>query len=223
MSEPASTPSASSTGCAEPGTSAEGASASASDDPLSRSEPPDPLEPPGAPHPPDPSGDPAAGLAVRLLRETADLDPPLAGWLEPTLHQLARQAGVTRGELTVLAVDDDAMSRMHEQYAGVPGTTDVLSFDLTDAPAAPGADRAAPDVVEGDIVICLDEARRQAHRRGHDARLEALLYALHGLLHLLGEDDHDEQAYQRMHAREDALLQAVGLDAVFAGKGSGKR
>ncbi|MEX0745583.1 MAG: rRNA maturation RNase YbeY [Phycisphaeraceae bacterium] len=172
------------------------------------------------PQSPEPDG---AGplLLIDLVMETRDLDPPLVGWLEPVLRQLAEHAGVERGRLTVLAVDDDAMSDLHKQYAGVEGTTDVLTFDLRDpppeAPEAPDAADAAPPPaeVEGDIAICLDEAQRQARRRGHDARLEALLYALHGLLHLLGEDDHDPDAYQRMHAREDALLEAVGLDAVF--------
>jgi ssRNA-specific RNase YbeY (16S rRNA maturation enzyme) len=44
---------------------------------------------------------------------------------------------------------------------------------------------------------------------------EALLYALHGLLHCLGHDDHDEAAYQAMHALEDALLDAIGVGPVF--------
>ncbi|MFA9478414.1 rRNA maturation RNase YbeY [Phycisphaerales bacterium AB-hyl4] len=195
-------------------TPAEGDPAPAGDDPLSRRPATDGFAAGDTPDMQAP--DTAAGPTVRLLLETADVDPPVVGWLEAMLRELAVRAGVRGGELTVLAVDDAKMSEMHEQYAGVPGTTDVLTFDLSDDV---GPTPNGPAVVEGDIVVCLDEARRQADARGHAPRVEALLYALHGLLHLLGEDDHDEQAYQRMHAREDQLLQAVGLGAVFGRQG----
>ena len=99
------------------------------------------------------------------------------------------------------------MARLHEQYAGVPGTTDVLTFDLRDDPAEP---------LVGDIAICWDEAVRQADARHHPPRHEALLYAVHGLMHLLGEDDHDPAAAARMHLREDRLLAELGLPPVYA-------
>lgn len=149
-----------------------------------------------------------AGLscAVSLDLRTHDCDPPAAGWLEDQLTRIARLAGVADGRLALAVVDDDQMARMHQQYCDQPGTTDVLTFDLRDKQDQP---------VEGDLVLCLDEARRQARQRGHDTRLELLLYAVHGLMHLLGEDDHDEAGYQKMHRREDELLTRAGLGPVF--------
>lgn len=149
---------------------------------------------------------PGLSCAVSLDLRTQDCDPPTAGWLEEQLSDIARLAGVTDGRLAVAVVDDAQMIRMHQQYRGEPGTTDVLTFDLRDKQDQP---------VEGDIVICMDEARRQARQRGHDTRLELLLYAVHGLMHLLGEDDHDEAGYQKMHRREDELLTRAGLGPVF--------
>jgi len=70
--------------------------------------------------------------------------------------------------------------------------------------------------VEGDLILCLDEARRQAAARNHTVRQEMLLYGVHGLLHLLGEDDLDEASYQKMHKREDEILTALGVGVVFA-------
>jgi probable rRNA maturation factor len=157
---------------------------------------------------------PAPGLApgstpgrhITLDLQAPDCDPPAAGWLEPQLARIVALAGVERCELNLAVVDDEQMSELHGQYLGIAGTTDVLTFDLRDDPDQP---------VEGDIVICIDEARRQAGDRGHDTRLELLLYAVHGLLHLLGEDDHDPADYEKMHKREDDLLTRAGLGAVF--------
>jgi probable rRNA maturation factor len=157
---------------------------------------------------PDQSEEPTQGLscAVSLDLQISDCNPPVSGWLEDQLSRIAQLAGVVGGRLAVAVVDDDQMARMHEQYCNLPGTTDVLTFDLRDEP---------DDPVEGDLVLCMDEAHRQALQRGHDARLELLLYAVHGLMHLLGEDDHDEVGYQKMHRREDELLIRAGLGPVF--------
>jgi len=148
-------------------------------------------------------------LSISLDLNTQDCDPPLTGWLSVQFARIAGLAGVTEGRLSLAVVDDAEMTDLHERYRGEPGTTDVLTFDLREK-QGPG-----DQPIEGDIVICLDEAVRQAGQRGHDTRLEVLLYAVHGLMHLLGEDDHDEAGYQQMHRREDELLTMAGLGPVF--------
>jgi probable rRNA maturation factor len=70
--------------------------------------------------------------------------------------------------------------------------------------------------IDADVACCLDEAERRADSLGHERARELVLYALHGLLHVAGFDDHDEESFQRMHAEEDRLLESVGLGAIFA-------
>jgi probable rRNA maturation factor len=106
----------------------------------------------------------------------------------------------------VALVDDDAMDRLHRRHSGVAGTTDVLTFPAGDDPHGP---------VDVDIVVCVDEARRRAAEFGHPVEREIVLYAVHGLLHCLGHDDHDEAAFERMHAEEDRILTAIGVGPVF--------
>jgi probable rRNA maturation factor len=119
------------------------------------------------------------------------------------------------GEVRIRLVNDAVMADAHQRYSGIAGTTDVLTFDLRDPPAP---DAAAP--LDVDLLICVDEARRQAAARGHPLTHELLLYALHGVLHCLGHDDHDDDAFARMHALEDQVLQAIGVGPVFASGGS---
>ncbi len=166
----------------------------------------------------------AGGVELAVHYHGPDTRPPSDGWLHEGLAQAIALAGVTAGRLEVSVIDDAEMQRLHAEHCDDPDTTDVLTFDLRDHAGDPGAGNAEiPDqpvtTIDGDIMICRDEAERQAAIRGHDARTELLLYAVHGLLHLLGEDDHDEAAYQRMHEREDALLSQMGLGPVFARQG----
>ena len=105
---------------------------------------------------------------------------------------------------------DDEMASSHMRHMGVPGTTDVITFDLAEGRAASG------EGLDVDLLICVDEAERQSARRGIDRRRELLLYALHGVLHCLGYDDTDEQASAAMHRMEDQTLSAIGLGPIFA-------
>ncbi|HRQ73670.1 MAG TPA: rRNA maturation RNase YbeY [Phycisphaerales bacterium] len=110
------------------------------------------------------------------------------------------------GEVRVRVVDDAEMATAHARWAGVEGTTDVLTFDLRDDPADP---------LDTDVLACLDEAERQAVERGHAPERELLLYLVHAVLHCCGHDDHDEADAARMHALEDDLLERAGVGATF--------
>ncbi len=118
--------------------------------------------------------------------------------------------GVT-GEVRVRVVGDSAMAAAHERYSGVAGTTDVLTFDLRSA----GEREGEPNRMDVDVLVCLDEARRQTALRGHLLEHEILLYIVHGVLHCLGHDDHDDAAFARMHALEDEVLTAIGVGPIF--------
>jgi probable rRNA maturation factor len=118
------------------------------------------------------------------------------------------------GEVRVRVVGDAEMAAAHEEFAGAPGTTDVLTFDLSDPDAPPPV---APDArrLDADILVCADEARRQAASRGHEVERELLLYIIHGVLHCMGHDDHDEAAAAAMHTREDEVLAAIGVGPTY--------
>lgn len=150
-------------------------------------------------------------MRVELNLSTADTDPPIEGWIDVELLRMAHIAGVTTGRICIALVDDTEMAKLHDRYKGVPGTTDVLTFDLRSH---------ADEPLDVDIVICRDEAKRQAAKRNHETRMELLLYALHGLLHVTGYDDIEPDAAQTMHAREDELLVAAGFNSVYATPGN---
>lgn len=118
--------------------------------------------------------------------------------------------GTPGGEVLVRIVDDPEMTRVHTDFLDDPTTTDVITFDLTNGGSSSGG---ALDV---NAYVCLDEAQRAATARSHDVLHELTLYILHAALHCLGENDATEDAYERMHAREDAVLTAIGLGPVFA-------
>ncbi len=127
-------------------------------------------------------------LRLHLPAAHAILDPPLA-------------------ELSLALVGDARMAQLHEQFLGIPGPTDVLTFPLdTDHYGRP---------TSGEVVVCVPEAGRRAKELGNPVERELLLYALHGLLHLCGHDDKTDSGYRRMHRTEDMILTQLGVGPVF--------
>lgn len=111
-------------------------------------------------------------------------------------------------QLSVALVTDARMSELHERFMNLPGPTDVLTFELDHD--------LRGRVTGGEVIVCVPEARRQAKERGIALRMELLLYALHGMLHLCGFDDRTDRGFRTMHRREDDILTALGFGPVFA-------
>jgi probable rRNA maturation factor len=124
---------------------------------------------------------------------------------------LERVAGA---ELSLAVVDDAAILQVNRDHLGHNYATDVISF-LYDSQRAASASSKAPRgaglVIEGEIVVSAETARREAPRHGWAARSELLLYIVHGLLHLCGYDDMTPSEKRIMRRRERAVLKGLGL------------
>jgi probable rRNA maturation factor len=125
--------------------------------------------------------------------------------------ELQRRHGAG-GEARARIVGDEEMAALHEKHAGVPGTTDVLTFDLRGGHTGV---HGLSGLMDADIVVCWDEAVREATERGHAPEHETLLYIVHACLHCLGHDDHDDDDAARMHEAENAVLEAAGVGRVY--------
>jgi probable rRNA maturation factor len=137
--------------------------------------------------------------------------------------------------LTLLITDDEGIREMNTQYRQQDKPTDVLSFPLLEKPLADApADQLwsvqsdhtqpaqeIPDFITppgmitnlGDIVLSWPTLVRQAAEAGHSSLYELLYLLSHGVLHLVGYDDHTEAGYQTMVSVQEAVLRAIGQKA----------
>ncbi len=129
------------------------------------------------------------------------------------LERLVRMAlvaeGIEQAEINVILVDDRRIAAVHRRWLGLPGPTDVITFDLSAGTAGP----PQAGVLAGDIVVSTETARRMARAVGWTPRQELAYYVVHGLLHLTGYDDHAPADRRVMRARERAVMKACGLPA----------
>ena len=109
-------------------------------------------------------------------------------------------------EVSIAIVDDEAMRNLNRKFRKKNKTTDVLTFPADESDADPNA-KGRP---LGDIVISIDQARRQATEQKHSLATEVRYLILHGILHALGYDHETDNG--EMNALEIEVRAKVGLD-----------
>lgn len=140
-----------------------------------------------------------------LVRVSSNRDPePLAlDAFERLANFVLRMEGAPDAvELSVALVSTDEIAALNEQFRGVAGPTDVLSFEC-DEPCPVASDEP---VAIGDVVIAPEIAAQQAAELGTTVEAELDLLLVHGVLHLLGYDHIEDADAAVMQARERALL-----------------
>ncbi len=95
------------------------------------------------------------------------------------------------GMLEFTIVDDPTIARVHGEFLNDPTPTDVITFH------------------HGEVLISADTASRQAKAHGQSFERELLLYAIHGLLHLHGHEDHTSTGAATMRILQESILDRI--------------
>lgn len=116
--------------------------------------------------------------------------------------------GLASCSVEITLCDDAFMRGQNKKHRSHVGTTDVLSF-----PQLPPQGKMTQyrGKFLGDILISLDQARRQARDQGIGLRREILFLILHSLLHLVGHDHASERERLTMQEWESRVWRALHL------------
>ena len=155
-----------------------------------------------------PSEDSSSVVLIQTLQRRIRL--PLKR-LQRTARLALRALGRPTSEVHLTYVNDRQIRKLNSRFFGKHRCTDVLAFPL---------DEHGPLPLLGEVVISAETAQRQARRLGHSLEDELHLLTLHGLLHLVGYDDHDPARARLMHERERSLFhQIIGESSPTLWKG----
>jgi probable rRNA maturation factor len=145
----------------------------------------------------------------------------LARWQQLATEVLHAEGVRGLAELSLLFVTEQEIAELNQIYMEKSGPTDVLAFPidadeaemvLTETPITRGPDRSPPDPADmplllGDVVICPAVAAQQAPEHAGTLDDELALLVVHGILHVLGYDHHDDAERVAMQAKERSHLE----------------
>ena len=109
-------------------------------------------------------------------------------------------------ELGVTLIAAPEMTRLNGAFLQHEGSTDVITFDYSE----PQTPDPRPQIT-GELFICIDDAVLQAKRFRTTWQSELIRYIVHGVLHLLGHDDHRAADRRKMKREENRLVRRLAV------------
>ena len=101
----------------------------------------------------------------------------------------------TPGNISFLFTSNEQIRLINKEYLNHNYFTDVISFDYTEV-----------DQISGDIVISVDEVKRNADFYGALFEDELRRVMIHGITHLLGFKDGSQEEKEIMREKENEAL-----------------
>lgn len=108
---------------------------------------------------------------------------------------------IPKASVSLVFVTDSEIKKLNQEYLGHSWPTDVLAFPLKEFSRS----NKKSDFL-GEIIISPKRAVAQCRNYKTTFENELARYVIHGILHLNGYTDKNANDFERMHAKEDAIL-----------------
>ncbi len=145
-------------------------------------------------------------IAVETNVDSSVGEPIDTARISQAVRAAANHRGFGGGRIGVRLTDDDTIAQLNNNHLAHDYPTDVISFDYR-------AEHSS-SLLDGEMVVSVETAQREARRIGWPAEYELLLYVVHGTLHVTGMDDLDAKGRAEMRDAETAVMTSLGIDDI---------
>lgn len=111
------------------------------------------------------------------------------------IKQVVENAGFRLGSVSYIFCSDEKILEVNKQYLNHDFYTDIITFDYVEK-----------DIINGDIFISTDRVRENAKDFNVAFEEELHRVIIHGILHLLGQQDHSPKEEKQMRKKENEAL-----------------
>ena len=99
------------------------------------------------------------------------------------------------GQISIIFCSDNYILDINQRYLQHDYFTDIITFDYCE-----------DDRLSGDLFISVDSVRENAIEYGSSFNDELNRVMVHGILHLIGYDDHTDEDIRQMRSKENYYL-----------------
>ena len=124
--------------------------------------------------------------------------------------------GSQSAEISVRLTGNEQVRALNAKWRGKDKPTNVLSFPMLDEQELKAANVAGPELLLGDIILAHGVCEAEAREKGISVEQHAAHLLVHGTLHLLGYDHHEDSDADDMEAREVRALHRLGIANPYA-------
>ena len=112
-------------------------------------------------------------------------------WLKMVIESEIKKTG----DISIIFCSDNYILDVNMKYLQHDYFTDIITFDYCEGSR-----------ISGDLFISIDSVRENAIHYGVDFETELDRVMVHGVLHLIGYDDHSDEDIKVMRSKEDYYL-----------------
>ena len=113
-------------------------------------------------------------------------------WLKMVIESEIKKLG----QVAIVFCSDNYILDINQRYLQHDYFTDIITFDYCDN-----------NLISGDLFISVDSVKENSLFYGVDFETELNRVMVHGILHLIGYDDHSEEDIKVMREKENYYLE----------------
>ena len=134
---------------------------------------------------------------IQFFNEDVDFKIPNPRKTKTWLKDIIESEGFELNQLNYIFCSDEYLLGVNQQYLNHDFYTDIITFDNSEE---------IEGIVEGDIFISIDRVKENAEELSKTFKEELLRVLAHGVLHLVGYDDHEDEDELIMRQKEDTYI-----------------
>ena len=138
---------------------------------------------------------------IQYFNNEVDFDFKSKLMIRRWIKNVAKHHSKRCGDINIIFCSDPALLEINKQFLGHDYYTDIITFDYCQG-----------DKLSGELYISIDTVKANAVEYEQEFTTELHRVIIHGILHLIGFDDHSDEDIAQMRRREDqalALLQQM--------------
>ena len=119
--------------------------------------------------------------------------------------------------ITITLTTPENIKEINKKYRNIDKETDVLSFPMFEREELQEKiknNQFTHEDVLGDIVISIEQVKKQAQEYGHSFEREFAYMLVHGFYHLMGYDHIKEEDKQKMRPKEEKILNDLDITRI---------
>jgi len=140
-------------------------------------------------------------LSIRIFYDEVDFRLNGSGKALKVINKVIGKEKKISGDLSFIFTDDETIKKINIEFLEHDYNTDVIAFNYN-----------VGDVLNGEIYISIETVKKNANNYNISLKMEIMRVMIHGILHLTGYDDKNENEKEGMRKMEDRWLREFESD-----------
>jgi len=129
----------------------------------------------------------------------------LSSWIKQVINLNKFEVG----EINFIFSNDEYILEINKKYLNHNFYTDVITFDTSDYDEPLEIEKPNKNLISGDIFISVDTVLANSKTYGSTFEEEMNRVIIHGILHLIGFDDLNDEEKKEMREQENISLEIL--------------